>query len=206
MTAARIILDLDGTLLDTRRRHHALYASGVREQGGAPLPIAAFWRAKRQGVSWPRLLERTLGRPADVDRFFAGWKRDVESDRMLVLDELHPDAVRGLRSLVAAGWAATLVTARRDPAALSRQLARLGIDQSFEAAIATEGAPKHLAIEGRGRFDHWIGDTEDDIASARAAGIPVTAVTSGIRGPSLLARAEPDALARSFGAAVKRLV
>jgi phosphoglycolate phosphatase-like HAD superfamily hydrolase len=199
---ARIAVDLDGTLLDTRRRHHAVYVEALQALGGDPLSLAAYWRAKRRATPWPRLLGASL----DAARFLEIWADRIEAADMLALDGLHPGVERALDRLAAADYRAVLVTARRQAAALDAQLRDLGLDRRFERVVATAGRAKALALEAVGRVDAWIGDTEEDVAAARALGVPVTAVTNGIRSPSRLAAAGPDELVRSFPVAARRLL
>ena len=199
---ARIAVDLDGTLLDTRRRHHAVYVEALAALGGEALPLAPFWRAKRRGVAWPRL----LGADIDTAKFLEIFAGRIEAPDMLALDQVHPGVGDALGRLTRAGHRAVLVTARRDAEALRGQLHALALDDHFEDVVATGGRPKHLALEGAAPVDRWIGDTEEDIVAARALSVPVTAVVNGIRCPSLLNRAEPDDLATSFPAAVRRLL
>jgi len=198
----RVIVDLDGTLLDTRARHHAAYADTVHALGGEPLPLARVWRAKRRGVAWDRLLEPNV----DPDRFLDLWRGRIEADDMLALDRLQPGAMAALQLLARRGRRAVLVTARRRRDALARQLQGLSLAAAFDAVIATGGGPKHAPITDPERVCRWIGDTEEDIAAARALGVPVTAVTNGIRCASRLAAARPDDLAPTFGVAVRRLL
>jgi phosphoglycolate phosphatase-like HAD superfamily hydrolase len=198
----RVAVDLDGTLLDTRRRHHAAYVAALQEQGQTPMSLDRFWRAKRRATPWVRL----LGEAADTPRFLSIWAGRIEAPDMLALDRLHPGVDRALARLAEAGFEAVLITARRDSAALHRQLADLGLAKRFAHVVATHGQPKASALAALGRVDAWIGDTEEDVAAARSHGAPVIAVTNGIRCASLLAAAAPDALARSFPAAVSRLL
>lgn len=200
MAGERVIVDLDGTLLDTRRRHHAVYVEALNALGGAPLPLPDLWRAKRRGVSWARL----LGDEALAARFLDLWRARIEAPDMLALDQLQPGARRALQRLRGHGLRPVLLTARRDRGALDHQLRDLGVRDAFAAVAAVGEGPK-TPPPGEPAL-RWIGDTEADIEGARAAGIPVTAVTNGIRTRALLARAAPDDLAPSFGAAVSRLL
>ncbi|MDB5422702.1 MAG: Haloacid dehalogenase domain protein hydrolase [Phenylobacterium sp.] len=201
MARDTVIVDLDGTVVDTRARHHAAYGEIVRKLGGEPLPLPAFWRAKRRGVGWAQLLG-----PLDASSFLAIWGTRIEAADMLALDRLQPGAALALRRLAGHGKRRVLITARRDTKAMARQLEALALDSAFETTIATGGAPKHLSAPEPERVQRWIGDTEEDVAAARAIGASVTGVTNGIRCPSLLRRAEPDDLAPSFASAVRRLL
>jgi len=198
----RVIVDLDGTLLDTRRRHHTVYLHALRSVGGeqAPLTLPAFWRAKRRGRGWPRL----LGDRVATERFLDAWKTRIEAPDMLALDSLQPGAARALQRLRQAGFELVLLTARHDGDALAAQLRALAIDTAFRHIIAV-GQDAKTPPPGAPAL-HWFGDTEADVTAARAANIPVTLVTNGIRAPSLLMGCRADALAPSFGAAVTRFL
>jgi phosphoglycolate phosphatase len=208
VTASAIIVDLDGTLLDTRERHFHAYRKALLGLGGRPSDLAAFWAAKRRGAPWSRLLAHALGRPAESEverRFLETFARAIEDPQALRLDRLQPGVGRALARLERAGIEPVLMTARRNEAALRRQLADLGLGGRFVQVVATRGAPKHGLVDAhvRARAAGWIGDTEDDCASARQLGIPILLVTNGIRTRSRLAQLHPDHLATSFGGAVR---
>jgi phosphoglycolate phosphatase-like HAD superfamily hydrolase len=202
-----VIIDLDGTLLDTRRRHHAAYCQAIATLGGQPLALAPYWTAKRRGESTSRLVARATGRAPDAkteQRFSAVFAAFIEAPAALQSDSLQRGVRRALSRIARHGADAVLVTQRRDEAALRRQLQDLGLDRNFAAVIATAGAPKHAALSPdiRKRATIWIGDTEEDLASARRLGVPICLVANGIRSRRMLAALQPDYLAASFGAAV----
>jgi len=208
VTTGTVIVDLDGTLLDTRQRHFQSYRDAVVRLGGRPCALPPFWAAKRRGEPWSHLLAQAFDPPPGPDlerRFVEDFARSIEAASLLKTDRLQPGVLGALARLDHSGVAAVLVTARRDMAALGRQLADLGLKARFADVIATGGAPKHSRIDGplRAQAVGWIGDTEDDCTSARALGIPITLVTNGIRTRSRLAALQPDHLATGFGNAVR---
>jgi len=79
VTRPPLFLDLDGPLLDVRARYHAVYTQIARELGVAPLPLDAYWQAKRQR--------------APLESFFPG----LELDQQLTLMQASPPGSAGLR-------------------------------------------------------------------------------------------------------------
>jgi phosphoglycolate phosphatase-like HAD superfamily hydrolase len=202
-----VMVDLDGTLLDTRRRHHAVYLESLRELGGEPIDLARLWRARRRGVGWPAVLATTLRRPleqGELASFQQRFAARIESPDMLALDRIHPGARSALAQLRRRGLRTVLITARRDAQALRQQLHALDLDEAFDRVLATGGQAKHAsAADLKDRIGLWIGDTEEDLSAARALGAPVCLVCSGIRSRGMLAKLAPDGLAERIGGAVR---
>ena len=198
MKARAIIVDLDGTLLDTRRRHFHTYREAVLRLGGQPAELATFWASKRRAAPWPDLLTQAFGGPVGPEierRFLEDFARSIEDPGALKLDRLQPGVGAALDRLQRAGVEAVL----------RRQLADLGLDGRLTQVIATGGASKHGVIDAdlRARADAWIGDTEEDCASARALRVPILLVANGIRTRGRLAQLQPDQLTAGFGGAVR---
>lgn len=196
-----VLLDLDGTVLDVLPRYHRLHCDAVRSAGGDPLAETEYWQAKREGVPELDLLARTGLAPEAAARAEESRLRRIESPRYLALDRLWPwtetalDALGRLAPLV-------LVTLRRHPGRLGRQLGRLGLDRFFARVVAGggDGTPEAkaglLRDAGLGGLEGsvLVGDTEVDVASGRALGLRTIALRCGIRSPARLASWDPDHL------------
>jgi len=200
-----VVLDLDGTLLDTRWRHHRVYADIVTQLGGQAAPLPQFWAAKRRGAPWSALLAEAFGpqRRGELSAaFLEAFARQIEAEPMLTLDRLQPGARTAISRLAGAGHDAILVTARHQGEALKRQLEALSLSDCFASVVATAGSPKHLSLGAAGRLVHWIGDTEEDLTSARMLGVDATLVANGIRNRRVLAQLNPERIVSSVGVAV----
>jgi phosphoglycolate phosphatase-like HAD superfamily hydrolase len=183
----QLILDLDGTLLDIRKKYYAVY----KESFPAPLlSESEFWRLKR-AKKLP---------PSTPEAFHI-----LESERYLAYDSLFPFSVNILQSLIKKGHILHLVSARRNAGTGYTQVKHLGIIDYFNSVdIGHDG--KSVVDTKMTFIKKWlpvgtpfalIGDTEDDINSAKALGGIAIAVKSGIRNKRYLLRFSPDIIINS---------
>lgn len=185
-----VAYDLDGTLLEASHRQVALASHHLRAAGAQDLDEVAFWEAKRAGSTTREALVG-LGYGSKLAAMVSeAWSRDVEDDTWQSLDEWLPGARTALTRVRAAGFAAWVLTARRDPAAVARHLSALGALSQVDRLIvvspsraADEKAPHLTAAVA------FIGDTESDLAAARMAEVPFIGVTSGLRSATRLTEA-----------------
>lgn len=187
-----LVFDLDGTLVDTapdliHATNHVLRAEGVEPMPGEALRPWISYGARRLievGLS-ARGANRST---SEVDRMLDGFLAYYEANIAVesrpfdgLIDVLDAAARQGARLAVC--------TNKREH--LSRQLlGELGMDRRF-AAIAGRDTfpvckphPDHLtgAIRLAGGDPTravMVGDSDVDVATAKAAGIPVIAVTFG---------------------------
>jgi phosphoglycolate phosphatase-like HAD superfamily hydrolase len=197
-----LYLDLDGTLVDVKRRHYLAYARAAATVGEGPVPLRDYWARRRRGASTMELA------PADEERratFLETWLAEVESAENLRLDTMIPGARRALSEL-GGRYELALVTLRRDWGSLMEQLSWLGLMESFSAVYSrgwSEGcnSTKAYLIELAGiELDERslvVGDSEEDVRAARQVGLGCVSVTSGVRGRRYLAELAPDHLLSS---------
>lgn len=197
MSAIRtVLLDLDGTLLDTREWILLAYEHAFRSHG---LPLVD--RA---------VLTSQIGRPLEVIYAeLAGHDLEpslTEAHRAFQgenagLSRPFPGALEAVRRLHGAGMALGAVTSR------SQRTSRLTIDLAgmaryFGAVVSAEDAPAlkpdpaplRVALErlGRGAAGAaMVGDTSHDVLAGRALGLLTVAATYGNHGRGVLDSA-PD--------------
>jgi len=196
-----IILDLDGPILDGRRRHYQCYSDILVEQGFAPLPIDQYWEMKRNKKD-RRLQLAASGAEGIYDLFLNSWIERIEQERYLAFDRLQPGVIQKLRKWKREAIRLALVTMRNNPATLHRQLESLGLLLLFDkvASVTTSGETARDKAEAARSFvavekkvsTLWIGDTEVDIHAARILGVKVGVVSCGLRTVGYLATLDPD--------------
>jgi phosphoglycolate phosphatase len=196
-----LVCDLDGTLIDVRRRDYRAYVDALTHIGQEPIAEDAFWTARREGKRIVDFVSEAA--PAgDRDLVLNAFVEAVESDELLGLDPLFGDTLSFLGAARASGWRIVVCTLRRRPEAAERQLDRLGL-RAFVGdmcvAAQVEESPKAATLmRYASATTVMVGDTESDIASARRAGVPVYAVTTGVRGRAFLEQHVPDVIADSL--------
>lgn len=206
MTADRpavetLLLDLDGTLVDSEELILSSYRHTLRVHRGEVPPDAAWLES--------------MGRPLHVQ--LASFARDAEeADAMVRTYEEHnreahdrlirpfPEARELVRELVEAGLTMGIVTSKRRDATL-RGLAVCGYEVDWFAAVVTASdvaeykpspAPVLKALEEAGERAAeralFVGDSVHDLHSGRAAGTRTGAALWGPYGREALAAGEPD--------------
>jgi phosphoglycolate phosphatase len=192
LTGTTIVFDLDGTLVDTAPDLAAAANHVFNLIGLAPIAPADLHPLIGQGsramIEEGLRLHGVAKTPGEVDalhaRFFPYY-----ADHIAVLSRPFDGVPALLDGLARDGARLAVCTNKFE--ALSRSLLRqLGLDRRF-AAIAgrdtfgvCKPAPAHLTrtiAEAGGRPERavMVGDSEIDIATAAAAGVPSIAVTFG---------------------------
>jgi phosphoglycolate phosphatase len=197
-----VILDLDGTLADTAVEIGLALNDTLAELGLRPMSLEAVTALIGRGVR--ALVERALedaGVAADLDRaverFQAHYARLVATRA-----ELFPGVREGLVALRDAGFA--LAVATNKPRAFTEKLlAHLGIDGFFavvvtgDDGIARKPSGAMLAHAARAMKAQiaetlMLGDSDNDVLAARAAGCLVWCVPYGYNGGRPAASLECD--------------
>lgn len=194
-----VLLDVDGTLLDTREfifgaYEHALRVSGVPQPGRE-------WLAHQVG----RLLEAVYaelapGRVAELVELHRGFQ--VAN---LALASPFEGAVEVLRGLRARGFALAAVTSRSRRTSVAT-LEIHAMDTLFDAIISAEDAsavkpdptPLRVALarlERQPASAVMVGDSIHDAGAAHALGIPFIAATYGFPGEAVLEAGAAAAIA-----------
>lgn len=200
MTALLALFDLDGTLFltDDRLSSRALVET-LRQVYGTEVAPDAPANVQHRGLTAKRIARNVLRAAgvADeaVDERLDQWCAAF-SDRYLELLagadtttwEVRPGAADGLARLEADGVRLGLVTGNPEPMARAR-LERLGLAGFFPpggGAFGCEAEERAALLElARVRAGDWpndavveIGDTPEDVATAKAAGFRSIAITS----------------------------
>lgn len=191
-----IVFDLDGTLVDTApdligATNHALFDLGLGPADPVKLRQAISFGARRMikdglddhghAIS-DALLDRLLC------RFLDYYEPNIARE-----SRPYPGAVEALNDLKARGAKLAVCTNKREPLAL-KLLRELKLDRLFDAVTGLETFavskphPGHILgtidmAGGNARLAVMVGDSANDIDSARAAGVPVVGCTFGYSEP-----------------------
>jgi phosphoglycolate phosphatase len=207
-----VLIDLDGTLVDTApdlvaAANRMLHDLGRPERAAAEI---AGWI----GNGVPRFVKRALTgerqaepEPALFDRALALFRGHYGA-AVAVHSRPFPGAVEGLKQLKARGFALACITNKAE--AFTHPLLRaLGLDGYFELVICGDSLPKqkpdplplthacrHFGVDPeRGVL---VGDSVNDVAAARAAGMSVICVSYGYNYGPDIRDAHPDAVVDSL--------
>jgi phosphoglycolate phosphatase len=200
LTALLALFDLDGTLFLTHDplSGRALVAT-LEQVYGVQVPADAPANVEHRGLTAKRIGRNVLRAAgvadAAVDERLDTWCA-VFAERYLELLanadtsgwEPRPGAAEGLARLQAEGVRLGLVTGNPEPMARAR-LRRLGLERFFppgEGAFGCETEERDALVElARTRAGDWpasaiaeIGDTTEDVSTAKAAGFRSIAISS----------------------------
>ena len=187
-----LVLDLDGTLVDTAGDLIATLNVVLTDEGLKPVTRADAGHLLGAGAR--AMIQRGFqlnGAPLDeptLDRLFARFI-PLYTDSIAVHSRPFPGAVAALDRFAADGWRLAVCTNKLE--GLSRRLLdELGLTSRFASICGGDTFPvrkpdaAHLlgTIERAGGIPAstvMVGDSRTDIDAARNAGVPVVAVTFG---------------------------
>ena len=183
------VMDLDGTLIDSRKRH-AIVMQEVLAHTKRSLDAEEYMTYKAEGNSGLKYLTEVMGIDmSDAREIQQEWKARIEFSGYLLADELYPDAVSFLNTVFEKGGVIFL-TARKNRTGLDGELKRLGIlpyaDYTIVADPDDAMSQKEKAVQViREAYPDAkltvIGDTENEYELARKFGLESRIVNCGFR-------------------------
>lgn len=204
---ASVLFDLDGTLIDSREDlvngvRYALRQVDPREPPGPEtivLQVGKPLEAILSGLGYP-------AEPAVAQRFVDNY-RAYYSDHFGDHTTVYPGIPDLLQALVDAGARLAVVTTKHQAQA-EFSVNGLGLARYFRYVHGWQDGRQHKphpepilaalrALGARAQDALMVGDTEQDILAARAAGVATCAVTYGFRPALLLRPLRPDYLISS---------
>jgi len=204
-----VLFDWDGTLVDSAERTYGCYVR-VFSAYGIGFDHAAFERT--YSPDWYRTYEE-VGLPRERwPEADARWLACYEAEPSRLL----PGARQALEHLDAAGFAQGLVSSG-DGSRVRREIAALGLGRYFGAVVCggetarrkPDPEPLLLALARLGvppGETAYVGDSPEDVAMARSAGVMAVGVPGGFPNREALAASRPDVLAPSLAEALRRLL
>ncbi len=167
------VLDLDGTLIDSRERHYRLMweilsekvpetVTGIAPEGilekltetgsGKRFDPVEFMEYKADGHSGKKYLLDLLGLPEDTaSQIMESWRQQIEEEQWLEFDTLYQDAPEFLNQLRQKHIMICYLTARQNKKGLLQELERLRIadyaDEIQAVSPSGAGEEKKRAVE-----------------------------------------------------------
>nr|WP_255325577.1 HAD family hydrolase [Sphingobium sp. 15-1] len=199
--------DLDGTLLDTSGDLAAAVNYAIATDGRSPFPVEAIHPFVGKGAKV--MLQRALDASGGYDEPMLARMLPILLDyyeQNLAIHSLpYPGLIAAMDALEAAGVKLAICTNKAERFTIPL-LHQIGLSERFASVVGgdtvgvakPDPAPIHAMIEraGGGRTI-FLGDTINDIAGARNAGIPSIAVSFGfLDGP--VEELEADAVIHHF--------
>lgn len=190
----KIVFDLDGTLICSKRRLYELFCDLVKSK---QLSFESYWDLKFLGNTNQDILTNEFKYSADeIKSFVNNWMLNIENDKYLDMDTLI-DGVHKLLFEISKDNDLYLCTARQSKLQAFKQLEKLGILHFFKKVFVTEQkkTKKQLLIDSGVAFsnkDYFVGDTGHDVLTGKELGMTTFAVLSGFMSRAKLKLYSPD--------------
>lgn len=213
LSATRMaLLDLDGTLMDTAPDIADCVDDAMRALGLPP-------RGEDKTRLWigngaPRLMKRALVDNMDGEPDEALYEKaygiftELYSQRLCIRSRLYPGVREGLAGLKAMGVRLGCVTNK--PGNFTEPLlVQVGLAEEFELVLSGDSLPRKkpdpLPLQHAAEWfgvstgeSLMVGDSENDVKAARAAGFQVVCVDYGYNHGRDIRESQPDAVVRSL--------
>ncbi len=189
MSRHGVLLDLDGTLLDTAPDLAGALNDLRRDRGMTPLPLAALRHTASMGGRG--MLARGLGLTPDDSDYSDAYTHFLTRYRDRLTDTVQPfPGIRAALAEIAAAGHAWGVVTNKMLALAEPLMTAMAFSPPPACVIGGDSAPRAkphpdpllLACEQLGLAPAdcvYVGDSERDIAAGRAAGMPTIGVLYG---------------------------
>jgi phosphoglycolate phosphatase-like HAD superfamily hydrolase len=191
----KIFLDLDGTILDNKRKYYRIYTNLLSHGGFLSMEMDAYWDLKRNKISEEDIARHTTT-PHFANYYASKRVELIETMDYLVLDSVF-DEVYGVLEEWKKTHSIYIVTLRRNRENLNQQLDMFNLYHYYdfvynmdERKARKEQIIKHEIDDPSNCM--IIGDTGTDVIAGQRLGITTVAVTCGIRSRKLLEEVNPD--------------
>lgn len=184
----RIAFDLDGTLLNSKKRHEIVMADILTSHGIniSTSDLIPFKSSGKNNIAW--LLSKGV-METEAEKINEEWITLIEKTEYLKLDKLYPDTINVLKQLCTDSDL-FLITARKNKNSALRQIKNSGISQYFTDIFVVETCSETPILKAlelkKHQISHIIGDTESDCKAASIAGCKFCAVSHGFRNTDYL--------------------
>lgn len=189
-----IFLDFDGTLIDSRQRLYQLFQRLVP---CSTFNFDEYWELKRNGISHQLILNNHFPNK-DYDLFMVHWMKLIETKEYLDLDIPIQGVSSYLANLRARGDDVYLVTSRQFVSGVVYQLEKFEwLDFFNELLVTQQKYDKRALVKPFLKKDVkgcLIGDTGEDIKTAKDLGLFSVGVCSGFLSKEVLETYKPDLL------------
>lgn len=183
----KAFLDLDGTLVDSKKRHVEVLRDVLSEHGLSCSRIDDYMEKKTQGFSTKWFLENCLKLDFQLsEKINKMWISIIEEERYLQLDSWYDDSLEFLLFLKKSGYQNTIISARNNEVYARRFIQKSIQNQYIDDVFIV---PSKNAIDnklkvirdGMEEDSVIIGDTEVDYESAVISGIEFFILNRGFR-------------------------
>lgn len=187
------VLDLDGTLINSTRRHYTLMGELLRKKG-IELNADEYMIYKRAGNSSLSYLLDVLKLPEhvayDVNR---DWINKIEKAEYMSMDRLYPDTMHFVQTIIKRGESMIFLSARHNKGNTIRMLELLGLAPFTDGVIIVEPGNVYdnkinaiKMIMSKNMTPVIIGDMENEYKIGKELNLETYIVNRGFRSKEYL--------------------
>lgn len=179
----KIAFDLDGTLLDSRKRHEKVMSDVLNKYDIKldPADLVSYKAEGHNNKDW--LLSKGISEDK-AKQINSEWILLIENPEYLAADFLYPNIIQILNNLSEENDL-FLITARNNKNNAYKQIEKLGIKQYFTGISVVDSCSKTSTLKAvelnKFKINCFMGDTESDYNAAQIAGCDFKAVGYGFR-------------------------
>lgn len=179
----RIAFDLDGTLLDSRKRHQVVmdYVLDEMHLDIDTTNLVSYKADGHNNISWLESKGVDSGKASEINK---RWVELIENEKFLSEDVLYENTIEILKKYSQDNYL-LLLTARNNIEGARRQISNLGLLQYFDDIKIVETSKKTPSLKGKileeEKIEEFYGDTESDMEAAEIAGCKFFVSTRGFR-------------------------
>ena len=188
-----LFFDLDGTLISPEQRMYKLFCELCPENN---FSCEEYWSLKRKKINQNDFLKNFFNySDEEISRFKKNWLEKIEEKKRLT-DDKPIENIEKLLKKLSQNYKLFIVTNRQDKKFVIEQIKNFGWFDFFDKILITEQKRtkadliKEYVVLTSG--DIFIGDTGEDILTAKELGIKSIAVTYGFLDKEILQEYNPD--------------
>ena len=185
---ATIVVDLDGTIIDSTKRHYLLLQKLLKESS-APINFnhQDYLSYKRNGHNNYDFLTKRLNiNPRLANKIQKEWVNNIESPELILTDNLYPDVIKFLNDIKSLGYNIVFLTSRQSQENLYKELEHLGLIFFPKQIIVVHGNKVDAFRNIPDSPKIMIGDTEMDFEAAEKSNAKSYILNRGLRSPRFL--------------------
>lgn len=218
MEKGLLVFDLDGVLVDFRKRDYLSFIESSQSFSGRNgLPdFKKFIQLREEGKSCLEIIELMFGEtPIKFKKEFKKERKaSFESLSLLKKDTVFPNAKRSLSMIRKRGYKVAIVSLRRNREGFNYSIKRFGFDRLCDIVLCRQNNTKsktsllkqllkRFKLQAKNAIG--VGDQIEDIAAYKSLGIKPVGITTGYVGRNRFKKNKAEFIAKDLSEIVKIL-